>query len=549
MSEFVVDFPTLGDLVDAWITRHCVNANGFLRGKPFELADWQFWCMANHYRVRHDAVFVDPVDVTPDNPFLFNQAFVYRRSMIIAPQKTGKGPWSAAMAAVEGAGPSLFAGWAGAGDVYRCSENDCPCGWEYTYLPGEPMGMRHPSPLIQITAVAEEQVRNIYAPLQMMIKLGRLKRLMRVREGFIRILGKTDDEDSDRIDVVTSSAKSRLGNPISCALQDEIGIWSSDALIAVADNQNRGLAGMQGRSIATTNAFDPSENSYAQIMFEEAADDVFIFYRMPPADLDFRLKKDRTQILEYVYEGSWWVSIPSIEAEAVSLLKRDPAQAERFFGNRLVQGTGAFITADLWEANRAKSVSSETRIALGFDGSVSGDWTAIRAETADGYRFTPTYGPDGRKTVWNPQEWGGRIPRGEVKAAVDELFRKFKVARMYCDPREWYTEIDEWAAEFGSERVFQWPTNQIGRMYPALDRYITDLTEGETTHDGCSITQVHALNAVKIAKPGDKYILAKASEYQKIDVLMTDVLAHEAAAESRAAGDFVAPTESYAYFA
>lgn len=73
-------------------------------------------------------------------------------------------------------------------------------------------------------------------------------------------------------------------------------------------------------------------------------------------------------------------------------------------------------------------------------------------------------------------------------------------------------------------------------MYEALTRFIEDTTEGLTTHDGCPAATTHALNARKVAKPGDKYILGKPSEHQKIDVLMADILAHEAAADSRAAG-------------
>ena len=61
-------------------------------------------------------------------------------------------------------------------------------------------------------------------------------------------------------------------------------------------------------------------------------------------------------------------------------------------------------------------------ICLGFDGSDSDDWTCIRAETRDGFQFTPTYGPDNLPTLWDPAEHGGRIPRSEVDAAVAELF-------------------------------------------------------------------------------------------------------------------------------
>jgi hypothetical protein len=44
------------------------------------------------------------------------------------------------------------------------------------------------------------------------------------------------------------------------------------------------------------------------------------------------------------------VDLESIEAEASEMMKTDPAQAERFFGNRLVQGAGAWLADGLWQA-------------------------------------------------------------------------------------------------------------------------------------------------------------------------------------------------------
>jgi hypothetical protein len=43
-------------------------------------------------------------------------------------------------------------------------------------------------------------------------------------------------------------------------------------------------------------------------------------------------------------------------------------------------------------------------------------------------------------------------------------------------------------------------------------------------------------NARKIAKPGQKYILGKPTQHQKIDVAMSRILAHEAASDAHAAG-------------
>jgi hypothetical protein len=547
--EFVIDFPTLGDIADQWITAHCRVPDGFTRGKPMSLADWQFWCTANRYRIRPDAVFVHPDDVGPDDPPVLNQAFVYRQTLVIAPQKTGKGPWSAAQVAFEAAGPSVFAGWAEGGEVYACADNGCDCGWEYAYEAGDAMGMRHPSPLIQITATSEDQADNIYRPLRAMIKLGPLKNMLAVREGFIRILGMSGDDDLDRIDVVTASANSRLGNPISDAEQDEVGLYTkTNRMIAVAETQRRGAAGMGGRTHATTNAPDPSQNSYAQQIMESGSEDVFIFYRNPDdalRDKDGKLlrysrKADRQKIHEYVYAGSWWVNLDSIEAEAAELMKTDPAQAERFFGNRVVAGSGRWLGDGVWDSRKADpviSVKPRTRVCLGFDGSDNNDWTGIRLETLDYYQFTPTY-IDDRKTLWRPAEWGGRVPRAGVNAAVDRLANEFEIIRAYCDPHMWETEIDEWAAKYGDKVFIKWQTSSVVKMHASLERFLTDITDDETRfrHDGDKDASIHANNAVKRARPGERYILGKASEHQKIDVLMSSALAHEAACDAIAAG-------------
>jgi len=177
-----------------------------------------------------------------------------------------------------------------------------------------------------------------------------------------------------------------------------------------------------------------------------------------------------------------------------------------------------------------------TQIAAGFDGSENNDWTAIQCETIDGLTFTPRYGPDKRPAVWNPAEWGGYIPRGEVHAAVDEIFGRYDVSRFYADPHDWYSEIGDWAMKYGEEHVFEWPTNQVSRMYPEIRRFEIDLAQGRITHDGCPIATVHAANAKKIAKPGQKYVLGKPADHQKIDVIMARILAHTAAADAHEAG-------------
>lgn len=336
-DEYVVDFPTLGFLVADWIEAHCPVPKGRWVGRPFVQDGWQLWCTVNHYRIKTNARWV------PEEPIL-GPAFHNRRSQVMAPQKTGKGPWAGATSLAEARGPTLFAGWARAGEAYQCSDHQCDCGFVYEYEVGEPKGMHWPTPNIQIFAASQDQVDNTFDPLRGMVQNGPLSQHIRVGLDFARI------GEVGQIASVTSSALSRLGNPITFAIFDESGTYTdTNKLKKVARTARRGLAGMGGRSIETTNMFDPVENSTAQETFESPMMDVFKFYREPPAGLDFKKKADRAKILRHVYQDSPWVDLEAIEAEAKELMLKDPQEAERFFGNIRVAGKGSWMPDHLWE--------------------------------------------------------------------------------------------------------------------------------------------------------------------------------------------------------
>lgn len=517
---------SLGFLFAAWTRAHCVVPSGYDLNKPFSLVGWQLANAVDFYTVKTDARF------NASRP-LQGAAFKWRRGQIVGGQKLGKSPFGAAVACFEAVGPCVFCGWAEGGEEFRCEDWGCGCGFSYEYRPGEPMGMPRRTALVQLLANSEEQTANVYRPLQTMVRNGHLEDLMKVREGFIRL------PNGGRIDPVTASARSKLGNPVNFALCDESGVYTKrSGMFEVADTVLRGVTGMDGRMLELTNPWDPMDASFGQATYESQAKDIMKFFPRHDPKLDFTDKADRRRILEFVYKGSPWVNLDAIEATCEELLPRDPAQARRFFGCELVQGLGSYMGEALYDDTEIDRPYPEdgTEICLGFDGSQSGDWSAIRAETVDGWRFTPTYGVDHRPTYWNPVEWEGRIPRSEVDAAVSDLFQHFKVQRFYCDPHLWESLIDDWALRFGEDVVVQWPTNRTGRMFDALTRFMTDTTDGTTTHSPDPVAKLHIMAARKIAKPGDKYVLGKPSENQKIDIAMADILAHEAASDMRALG-------------
>lgn len=557
-------------VVPEWIEAHCVVPDRAHRGLPFNLANEQLSFVAGHYTIRSMARFDARAEVDPElpqNPKA--DAFVYRRSQLVRAQKWGKSPLISAFVCAEAVGPVLFAGWSRGSDAYECSEHGCYCGWVYEYDKGEPMGRPWSTPLIQITATSEDQTGNTYDVLRPMIELGPLADLIpKTGEEFIRLPG------DGRIDVVTSKGNTRLGQRVTFVVQDETGIWTkSNGGHNLAKKQRQGLAGMGGRAIETTNAWDPAADSVAQRTYESQAKDVLRDFRHPPASLSFKNKAERRKIFQFNYSGAPWVSVETIEGEAAEMMEKDPADAERFFGNRLVAGAGKWVTPEEWDAKKVKSpilVQPRTAVALGMDLSNNNDWSGIRLETVDQYQFTPTYdvGGDKRLTVWDPTNFGGFIPRGEVRSAIDYLASEYRIVRAYIDPAgsamgatdeaaneddSWRTELAEWAAKYGPKVFVPWPCSRVGPMHASLEQFRSAIRNPDSrfTHDGDSVTRTHVSNAVMIAKTMQRYVLGKphGADHQKIDQAMSSDLAHEATMDAIKDGDFAKEEETnYAYY-
>ena len=528
-------------VVPSWIEAHAVIPDGFRRGAPFILYDWQLRWYGGFYLVRGDAEF------TPANPAT-STAFVHRRGLLVGPQKIGKNPLIASHVCAEGQGPALFAGWAGTDDGYVCAEHGCRCGWEYAYEPGEPMGMAWPTPLIQITAFSEDSTENTYDALRPMIDLGPLHDLIpKTGEEFIRLPG------GGRIDTVTSSNQSRLGQRTTFVPQDEVGLWTaSNKMVKLADTQYRNLSGMGGRAALTSNAWDPAEHSVAQREYESAAVDIHRQFVQPPKTLSYANKADRRKIHRLVYppevlrENGGHLDLAAIEAEAADLVEKDAPQAARFYGNVLMAGAGAAVEPEKYDALAVvREVPAGAYIGMGFDGSIYRDTTSLRGCLPDGYRFeiAKWVRPQGRDMLaWQDahpgREWA--VPRDEVHSAVAWALHYYRVGRMYADPPKWWSEIEEWSEWAGNGRdekpiVLAFDTNQPRRMAPAFDRWLTGVAEG-LQHDGDPITSDHvkALHRrkVRLADQEDDrtmYVPVKGEDGRQIDAAIADILSLEAA--------------------
>lgn len=171
-----------------------------------------------------------------------------------------------------------------------------------------------------------------------------------------------------------------------------------------------------------------------------------------------------------------------------------------------------------------RKVGAGARIVVGFDGSASGDSTALVGATVEGEPHLFVLGH------WaNPGDPRWRVPRGEVDERVHEVFESFEVAELAADPWGWRSEIEAWSARYPG-RVIEWPTNVLSRMGPATDRFYASVLEERVTHSGDEQLAQHMAHCkAKSTVHGDVVMKARKDSPLKIDLAVAGIVAHERA--------------------
>lgn len=168
------------------------------------------------------------------------------------------------------------------------------------------------------------------------------------------------------------------------------------------------------------------------------------------------------------------------------------------------------------------------KVWLGFDGSYSGDSTALVGVSEDHHVFVVG--------CWeNPGRAGWRVPRRQVKDTLAEAFDTWKVQELLADPPYWEAELAEWAAVWPNQ-VVEFRTNLRAKMAPACTAFYSAVMERTLTHDGDPRLARHVSNAVVKPSPvGDYITKADKDSPAKIDLAVAAVIAHHAAATAQPA--------------
>ncbi|MFN8631206.1 MAG: hypothetical protein U0838_13085 [Chloroflexota bacterium] len=480
--------------------------------EPLVLTDEQALQVLQFYRL-------DPV--TGDFP--------NRRARSEMAKGWGKSPELAGISIIEFAGRCRFGGW---GDD------------------GEPIAVPVHWPVVEVAAVSEDQTDNTWAVVLWMLGANesRAARELGIDVGRTRCYLTGGRPGTMR--PVTAESRSREGARLTFAVLDETQLWlKSNGGTALAATIRRNAAKMDGRTWETCNAPVVGQGSVAEEAGTDPVPGVLHFARRARElpERDWPVERLRAELV-HVYGDSWWAPIDRILAEIA-----DPANdwddILRFYFNLRSAAKSAAADPDAWDrqgppAVPVRDVPAGSRVALGFDGSLSLDSTVLRACTPDGYRFSqPGWSwvrPRGDEMrAWaleHPgEDW--RVPRAEVEQAVAEAFARFDVGLMRPDAAFWRDEITRWQRLYGDDVVVPFDTNSARQMGPAFDRWSTAVANGTAPHDGDPVVTAHVKAMRKAPARGGQrdddgrtiYVPVKGEDRAKIDGGLADILAYTAA--------------------
>ncbi len=453
--------------------------------------------------------------------------FVYRDGVLQRLKGWGKDPLGAVLAAIEFIGPCRF-------DPGSTATVTDPYGHEH------PLGRPHPQAWVQTAAVSKDQTRTTMTIFPWLFSK------KAIAEYGID-LGKEiiyADHGARRIEAVTSSPRALEGARSTFVLRNETHHWIAtneghEMDRVIARNLAKSKDG-QSRALSITNAYEPGEESVAQLAREafegvEAGRvvDSGMLYDSLEAPPEARLvAEEMPAVLKAVRGDASWLDIERIVQEILDP-RNAPSRSRRFYYNQIVAAEDAWVAPQEWDQlGERRRVAKGEQVALGFDGGETDDHTALMGcRISDGYVFT--------LGVWDPEKTGGEAPREAIDCAVRAAFETYDVVAFFADLHPWESYVDRWAQELGGELcAFAGPKHKLawdmrGRKkeftLEGAERAHNEITERAFRHDGDARVRQHVHNARRRPNAwGVSFGKEHRESSRKIDALPALILARMA---------------------
>jgi hypothetical protein len=389
---------------------------------------------------------------------------------------------------------------------------------------GQPVGMPHPDPWVQIAAVSLEQTKNTMRLLPNLVT-------PETRAEYDLMIGKESAYSGHRfLQAVTSSPATLQGARATFVLLNETHEWVSsngghDMAYVLSNNATKSSGGL-ARTLRITNAFEPGLDSVAERDRDAWQDveagrvmDTGLLYDSLEAAPDAPLTVDAAPaVVRSVRGDSTWLDIDRI-VQSIADSRNPPSRSRRFWYNQIVAAEDAWADPNDVKLASVDGMDFEPgeRIVMFGDGSKSDDATGLL-----GVRCS-----DGLAKVLHVQQpkAGAIVNRDAVDLAVISAMDTYKVVAFWFDPshakdddaegdnRFWWPLCDEWMTRYG-KRLKLWPvitgprrhaiafdmsiTAHQAAFVPAVEQCLGDIEGHSLKFVRSSWLQEHCVNARRI---------------------------------------------------
>ena len=466
-------------------------------------------------------------------------SYAYREGVVRRLKGWGKDPFAAALALAELCGPVAFSHFDAEGNA---------------------VGKKRHSAWVTVAAVSQDQTKNTFSLFPVMIS-NRMKEDYGLDVNRFIIYSKA----GGRIEAATSSPASMEGNRPTFVIQNETQWWGTgpDGKVNEGHSMESIIEGnmskVEGaRTLSICNAHVPGTETVAEKAYMHWQDvaagnaiDTGQLYDALEAPAGTPIseipseKEDPVGHLEGIEKlrqgivvargDSTWLPVDDIVMSVLSV-RNSITESRRKFLNQVNASEDSWLSPQEWDkianVDPDAALQPKEKIALGFDGSKSNDWTALVAcRISDGMLFVVK--------VWDPAKYGGEVPREDVDATVRSVFSKYDVCAFRADVKEFEAYIDQWGRAYKKKiKVNASPNNPIAfdmrgqqkKFAFDCERLEDAVIEQEVSHDGNHTLRSHVLNAKRNPTSYDAISIRKVTKdsSKKIDAAVCSVLAYGA---------------------
>ena len=475
---------TLGWEAAKWAAKYLRQPNGPRAGDRFAFTTRQLRFLLHWYAVQEDG------------------SWVYHHGARRLAKGSGKSPFAAALALIEFLAPVRLL------DFDPDADGGC-------------VGRSVSMPLVQIAAVSEDQTENTMRMVRAFAKKG-----SRVVSDYNLDPGLTRYNCEDgKLHVLTSSSATAEGGEATFIVGDETEWWlgkaGSEFMNTLADN----LAKSGSRMVETNNAWKPGVGSQAESTWDTWVEQEekllaqgftksgsLLLYDavIAPPETDMSDDESLERALRHVYADCEWKTDQEIRAIMTRIWHKASRadDSKRKYLNWPTASEDSWCDPQEWAKLAANDVQNPRRelvdgerIVLFFDGSKSGDTTAVVGCCLDdGHVFTVG--------VWEPTA-ERKVDTTEVDDKLQATFDQFEVVGFFADvalwdafvktiwPERWKDQLQVWATPGGKlpEPIAFDMRSRIREFALAAELVEDEIRKGMFTHDDHPVTNRHVAHA------------------------------------------------------